>query len=112
MKTLLTEEQKAKVSELTGLLFEGKSISFFLKGELLGSTELPENSFQTQRDMLAEMLNIKEYDDFILYNRDGGFHARASEQHGLGHTLSGIDADYGTACGLAYKLKREGKLIS
>jgi hypothetical protein len=115
----LTNEQKEELSKETGSPFSG-FIMFLLKGEELATTDLLERSLNRQRFHTAEMLGIKEFDDYHLLTEKGDIRVKASDMKGL--LLTDIDSDYGTAEGIKYKtfLKRNeagrcshcGELIS
>lgn len=105
----LTEEQKQELRSETGMPFNGY-IAFFFKGEEIGRTDLIEASFDRHRLRTAEMLRIKEFDDYHLIKPTGEVIAKASGMKML--LVTDVDSDYGTAQGLKYQIflkRHDGK---
>lgn len=99
----LNENQRNElISKGSFFIDEDESrITFLSRGEVVGNTDLPNFSTGDVRLRIAEMINVKDFDDYILISK-GVVRGKASDIKGFSLT-DDIDSDYGSSEGRKYQ---------
>jgi hypothetical protein len=107
------EKEKEKLqNRLVALLGEVKTdnekIMFYLKGKKVGEADLPAFTIMEARHILADLAEVKEYDDFYFVKSDGTIRIKASEVKYDDLSVSSIDisTNMGKYEGIMYQFYR------